>query len=314
MGDTPHDESDRIEPSRVEEDITICGMTVMAGLSDDTTRRLTFIRFLFEAGVEQSRAPEPRSAQALLTFHDSVEQFFGLTCEHLNVAVSGKTQFMEYFKLINSKLAAHALTQQRTLDRMNRARVEFKHHSLFPTSGDINGFRSTCKAFFTENCPKVFDIAFGDVSMARLITAAPIRVELEKADEHIRAGDWKAAIESIAVGFARLLDQYDLASNRRFVGHVPHREPIPAYEAINELLKYLRPLEQEVALLSHRVDTRKFAAFRKMTPHVFIAQAGNHTIMWPPSPSGFGDVQTHFCYNFVVDTALRLQDSDPFTP
>jgi hypothetical protein len=49
-------------------------------------RRLSFIKFLFDTGVEQSNKSDPLCNVAMLSFHDSIELFLQLACEHLFLA------------------------------------------------------------------------------------------------------------------------------------------------------------------------------------------------------------------------------------
>jgi hypothetical protein len=62
----------------------------------ESLRRLSFIKFLFNTGVEQSSKSEPLCNVAVLSFHDSIELFLQLACEHLNINASG-ANFMGYF-------------------------------------------------------------------------------------------------------------------------------------------------------------------------------------------------------------------------
>lgn len=49
----------------------------------DATKRLSFIKYLFNLGVEQSHKPEPLCWASVLTFHDSVELFLQLSAEYV---------------------------------------------------------------------------------------------------------------------------------------------------------------------------------------------------------------------------------------
>lgn len=44
-------------------------------LDKAVTRRLAFIRYLFNRAVEQSKKSEPLSSVSLLMFHDAIELF-----------------------------------------------------------------------------------------------------------------------------------------------------------------------------------------------------------------------------------------------
>lgn len=68
-------------------------------------------------------------------------------------------------------------------------------------------------------------------------------------------------------------------------------------------------LSYEVELLRHGIDTRELEVFRELTPSVFIVQAGNATVVGSGKPNPTGE-DIRFCYDFVVDTVLDLQERD----
>lgn len=51
----------------------------------ESTRRLAFIKYLYNMAVEQSMKPEPTCASSVLTFHDSIELFLEPASEHLDI-------------------------------------------------------------------------------------------------------------------------------------------------------------------------------------------------------------------------------------
>lgn len=53
-------------------------------LDQTTVTRLAFIKYLYQTGISQSRAPSPLSCASLLTMHDAVELFLQLSSEHPN--------------------------------------------------------------------------------------------------------------------------------------------------------------------------------------------------------------------------------------
>jgi hypothetical protein len=55
--------------------------------STELTRRLAFVRYLYDLAAEQSRKPEPMAMAAVLTWHDAVEMFLQIVAEHYQVSV-----------------------------------------------------------------------------------------------------------------------------------------------------------------------------------------------------------------------------------
>ena len=56
-----------------------------------TMGRLALIRLLYLQGLEQSRLPQPVVYSSVLTFHDTVELFLGLTADRLRSVLRAST-------------------------------------------------------------------------------------------------------------------------------------------------------------------------------------------------------------------------------
>lgn len=73
---------------------------------EEVIRRLVFIRYLYNLGVEQSKKAEPYSWTSVLTFHDAVELFLVLSAEYLGISENNlkELKFSRYWEIINPKL------------------------------------------------------------------------------------------------------------------------------------------------------------------------------------------------------------------
>ena len=80
-------------------------------LDESTSRRLSFIRYLYTQAVEQADQPEPFSAASILSFHDAIEMFLGLACEHRNVSVPTGIKFMEHWKYLDPALQPDGIAE-----------------------------------------------------------------------------------------------------------------------------------------------------------------------------------------------------------
>src|SRR5687768_16603980 len=101
-------------------------------------RRLGFIRYLYHRAAEQSRQPHPLDTISVLMFHDAVELFMHLALEHHDPAratsVKQRVQFMDYFNLLP------ALKGRTPIERLNTARVGFKHSGVPPSTEPVSEF------------------------------------------------------------------------------------------------------------------------------------------------------------------------------
>jgi len=62
-------------------------------------KRLSLTKQLINIGVEQSHQSESIAVFSILAFHDSIEKFLKLLCEHKNLK-SDKIDFMKYWELL----------------------------------------------------------------------------------------------------------------------------------------------------------------------------------------------------------------------
>lgn len=292
-------------------------------LPPQTLQKLALVRYMFNNGVHESEQPTPLSATAVLLFHDSIELFLGLACQHLNIVLNDGTQFMQYFAAIEKHFGqGKGLTHAESMRRHNKLRVAFKHHAVLPADSEIVAFRATATAFFVENTPRVFGVEFESVSLIDLVQFEEAREHLTKAVRLKRQRKTGDALTEVSFGFQRLLDEWQESNgfDSPFRWALPHlRNPTgrrytpgrPGIEgAVEDLVEDLRrtlgPIRDAVELLCFGVDYRKYLKFLALTPCVRYdyqtAFPGAH-----PGPTKCSTEDFEFCINFVVETALTLQ-------
>jgi len=172
----------------------------MKSPNEITLRRLAFVKHLHSLGMQQSLLAEPIRFASLLTMHDTVELFLCIACEHLD---AGKTDlpFTEYWNVLSPRLESPGLTQQQAMQRLNRARVSFKHYGLMPSVTDFEGFRVTTTLFLEENTPTIFGMRFESISLVDLVDCAAARENLRAAERHLEEDKYKDAVVSSKIGF-----------------------------------------------------------------------------------------------------------------
>lgn len=302
-------------------------------------KRLAFIRFLHEQGVEQSYRPEPLVTTALLSFHDTVEGFLLLTAEYLNVPVSEKTTFEGYWGEIGAKLANGAsLPMRAPMRRMNKLRVNLKHHGSFPSSADLQQARGDVATFLLDATRLVFDADFTSLDMIDLVTQPATAARLRQADTAARSGDHLEALALTREAFDELLTDY--AARKR--GHVggpydfgPRLLRSPAAQVRNaarlasrdgdtaalvssviENGKTLSTLNQAVLaiqeglrVLAVGLDYRRYARFSMLVPQVDLMMDGSRHVH-PTAGLHVADDEYAFCRNFVIEASLHLGSVD----
>jgi len=297
--------------------------------------RLAFIRYLSNHGIEQSYRTEPHCAAAILTFHDAIELFFGVSCEHLGVTGSrDKTYFNEYWDLIAGGLNGTRLTQEASIRRLNDARIALKHHGIRPAKLESEAFRAVVVNFFEENTQLVFHIKFSELSLIDLVQFDGARGHLQQAAALLKQNRIDSALEEVAVAFAKLIQDYE----RRKLGmgdispFFPLGDEVPLYSSemefeqlnagaefkvnmenfVNRTNDSISFMQRIVRILSLGIDYRKYAKFERLTPLVDLPSGEAPDITWvnvvKPDKIPVEDVQ--FCVDFVTESAIKLQEYD----
>jgi hypothetical protein len=302
-------------------------------LEATTLRRLAFAKLLYTLGVEQSRRQEPLSSAAVLNFHDAVEFFLQLAADTLDAPTKTGTTFMEYWEVLSTKVD-DGITQKAAMKRLNKARVNLKHGGTFLPALEIESFKEATERFFAENTPRVFGVSLAEVSLVDLVLNGSVRDDLRAAQAALAADDLDDARRQAAFAFKRLLHDYD-ESLRDQHGRSPldlgesftfltsfhmglgrssgggQGDPVERKlaEFVDKMKRTVEEIREALKFVSLGLDYRRYARFQMLTPEVFqtLNDPSYQTYEGEHLPRITHD-DTEFCIEFVIESALVLQD------
>lgn len=300
----------------------------MPPLTATTIRSLALIKYMFRQGSEQSHQPSPLFVVALLHFQDAAELFLHLACTHHGITVPPQNQFLQYWKLL---AGVAAVLHAPEMDRLNKARVNFKHHGNLPNEQDMEFFRVTTQTFFDDNTPLLFGREFDGVSLVELVSCAPAREFLKQAETDWKLGKHVEARDALALAHSVLMRDYATRQQALHWAHDPFAfgPSMPSGSKFRtntdrsdpqqrELSKFVEAttaaveaLQGAMKVLAYGLDYRKYARFSTLTPTVSWMVAGNavvHQGMRNPAPPSKEDFD--FCFEFVIECATKLQQFD----
>jgi hypothetical protein len=297
----------------------------------DTIARLSFVRYLYQLALTQGEQPEPLSASALLTLHDSIELYLDLACEVMNV--KPPVRFMEYWDCLEPKVAG-GLGHKEPMRRLNKARVNLKHHGAFPSRLVLTAATREATDFLSSSSPKIFGVAFEDVSLIDFVPSENAKAELVKFREHRDAGRFFEATAALAIGFEQLL--YDYEDSKQYGGRrsaftllptfglsssgslglsLSGRTPAPERrmaEFVDAVGSTFQAVERAIKLIALGVDYRRYTRFRSLTPTAMRTMAGTYNVDGPlhMAEHRYTTEELDFCFDFVVQTGLALVEFD----
>jgi len=241
-------------------------------------------------------------------------------------------QFMEYWALLGEKLkekGGKELTQKIPMEKLNKARVDFKHYGNPPSKYAIQDFRDNVISFFEENTPIVFGVEFSDISLIELVECQTTKSSLKDAQRNLKDNKLEDSLDKVAISFAQLIDDYENTKKDQF-GRSPFffggdmtfldslSLDIPSTSRLAEFVDTVKEsigaMQDSVKILSLGLDYRKYARFRLLTPDILRIPAGSRKTRYKVQrfrrevevlPE---DVE--FCINFVIESAIALREFD----
>lgn len=289
-----------------------------------TTRRLAVIKQLYLHGLNQSYEVEPMNGFSILSFHDSVEMFMKLCAEQRNIKINRDVNFGDYFtKLPELQCSA-------TMTSLNSKRINLKHYGTLPSKLDIEISRTNVTDFFDLNTPVFFGVQFGDISLISLIKYESVREYMEKALSKLSANNFIDSITNSQIAFKELLWCYEKENTINFESifgkshdfaflssfHLKLGLGSGLDDFVDNVAESIPILEERLKIIGLGIDYILYQKFKMLSP--FIQ-------MWPSNKGKnkyevFIDEKcdrricnqrnTQFCFDFVIDSALKLQRFD----
>ncbi|MFJ1588618.1 hypothetical protein ACIOC1_35520 [Streptomyces sp. NPDC088197] len=292
-------------------------------LTPQTVQRLAFIRFLYEQGTAQAGQPQPIAATSVLSFHDSVELFLVLAGEHLQVNLPTQINFSEYWGKLAPKLPSGSeLPSKKAMERMNKLRVNLKHHGAIPSPTDIAQVKADVTTFFTDATQLVFGGSFTEIDMIDLVTRVETVQLLQDAHTHALVGDFPSAMAGLRIAFTELIDHYTEHRTRgarspfRFGPTVTNR-PFDHRNSRDETLRQLdkvsnatEAIQRAMRVISLGIDYARYAQFEILAPVVHGYMDGSRRFVVDEGHKLLSEGDYQFGRLFLIESALQAAKAD----
>ena len=295
---------------------------------EDRMRRLAFAKYLIEMGSINADNVLPYSATALLNFHDALEFLFDVILEDNNVYSNSDKEFsfMKMFNICNSKLKKKGLEKSSfgaSLKKLKDRRVDIKHRGSFPSPQDISEARYTALNLFKEFCLKFYELDYEDIDLVDLLPDSRTKkclLNIKDCAENIEV------IDNLALAFAYLLKDFESTKNiplSRSPYQLTKKRQLRASETGLDEIKPIRDyiettndniksLEENLKIIAFGIDYNKYAQFKFLIPvninWILSRDEPRRTLRYEPIE--LDNNQIEFCKNFIIESALKLQQFD----
>lgn len=287
-------------------------------MNEDILRRLAVARHLFKNGCDQSNASNSLAALSILMFHDAAEIFLQLACEFKGaVGLSKNPNFEDYWPSL-TKADVDIESHRESMRRLNKMRVGLKHSGILPDRDEIQGIRSIVENFFNNACIKIFKIEFESITRSFLIKNSFLREALQVAERDIANNQFKDALEHMMIVFLtsigrkqndRLYDPRSRVSSITFFAFAGGRG------SDEKTAKALRELSdvfgEAILVIGYKLDFAGYQLLRANAPVIHQIPGGKPIIEWMHQATHNRKIVVR-CFDFVLDTCLRLEEIESF--
>lgn len=302
-------------------DIGILRMLLCIGMKPidpDTIRRLALIKVLLVRAEDDSRLPIPYSFDSINRLHDVAEMFLALAVQHHHVQIP--KDFLQYWPTLETPLG-RPLAYHAQMQKFNKVRVNLKHYGVEPSQTEIAASCVAVHGLLYDECPDLFGIALGDVSLSNLVGSEKARQLLNDAEAH-----WPDkptdAFADLAEAFREVIGDYEA---RKVV--TPHRSIFDAIDGSKldpafrsggttaqgrfnrAVVDALKSLDYTTMIVGLGVDLRRYGKFKSLVPNVHYIVTGEKTITDRPGVRR-EQADFEFCRDFIITTAIHLAEFD----
>ena len=282
------------------------------------TRRLSLSKFQFRSAAEflqRSGSFNPGMATSLL--QDSVETFLWTLAMYGRIELDKKHSFDTLLDKVGERFETvkHSKTP---LTCLNNSRVGFKHYGNLVVSSDAQTFAANVENFFVEVCDKDLNLDFKSLSLASAISHKRTENWIKEAEKLHNTGDYLGSVECSAKAFVSYCSSKGIDWLRGDVNIQPFRyfggisrEPLREQD-LHAFVEWTSENMQKLAsfswLLSMNLDLVAYKHFGNMTPIVNMTMNKEFHTAWMFNRTNLTKKDSRFCIDFVIDTALRIDE------
>jgi hypothetical protein len=164
-------------------------------LKENIIKKIQMAISLYELGKDNLKASFDikKKAVGIILLQDSVEIFLSAVCEHLNIEMTGRENFYEYFNKIekHEKNKESPLPLKKQMNILNKQRVNIKHFCILPDIEECKYFDNDVKLFFSELSLRFFNRDIDSISLVDLIDDVNLIKYLKKAENDLEKSKYE---------------------------------------------------------------------------------------------------------------------------
>ena len=262
----------------------------------ETIRRISLARHLFQLATSSLRSSNDLHLFAAVNLmQDAVESFLIAIADHVGARIDPYMAFDKYFVNIDERTKPKEVPFKTKLLRLNRMRVDAKHHGIQPARDECDRVSVSVREFFEEVSSSFLGVNFSTASALDLLEDGEVKRLLLQAKADRELGD----LNGCSIGCRKAI--YIGVEQRYNIVHFKDGEPknnkllvalsnAPFYtknkEYIDQNVKNptefikLDHSKVDSDLLKQGVDPTAFWNIWRLTPEVFRTREKNWVVKY----------------------------------
>jgi hypothetical protein len=178
------------------------------------TRRIELARYLYHLAEENLRSTSKVSACAGINLlHDSTEVYLLAIADHVNAEIKAKTRFEQYIDLVNEQIRPKELPYRSKLLRLNKLRVDSKHHGQFPDENECKEIIISIRRFFDDTASNILSVNFATISLIDHLNESETKELLSSAQAEFSREKYKNCLTTCRKAiFVEIEKRYDISA------------------------------------------------------------------------------------------------------
>lgn len=289
----------------------------------ETVRQIALARHLFELAEGSLRSKNDLHLFAAVNLaQDAIETFLVALADTLQVAFDQNTKFDRYFVLIDARIAPKELPFKSAMLRLNRLRVDSKHHGIQPARGECERLLASAREFLDEASQANLGAPFSTISAIDLLEDGDCKQFLSAAKGELNSLDYAACVISCRKAlYVEIEGRYDISAykDEEPRGLMAGLTSAPYYarsmkyvaENVRDPTDYIvldhAAVDQD--LLISGVDPTDFWNVWRLTPELFRSKAGKWYVKRDFGKLEGSDLKdiAEYVFNTTLDIALARE-------
>jgi cold shock CspA family protein len=288
----------------------------------EVVRRICLARHLYGLAKDHSSSEnELYLFSTVNLLQDAVEAFLVAIADHLELSFDARTTFDQYFVKINETIDPSKLPFKPNLLRLNRIRVDSKHHGIKPAKDEVDRLVIVVNEFFEETCRAILAENFYTLSTIDLVNNGDTKQLLLEAKAQFESGALdECSISCRKAIYSEIEKNYDIsqfedgaAANglRGLFG--PHSDAPYFSKNSDYIKKHVKiptdyvvhdPAHLNQELVKYGIDNTAFWNLIRLTPPVFKNSKGDWHVK-----RDFNLLDNEFLaekIQYILDTAINI--------